>query len=315
LPPASLAPRFGPLVARRLAQALGAEAEPIAPLRPVAPHRVRHVFAEPVVTTEPLAAALAARLAELCRGLERAQCGARRLTLELYRVDGTLRRLSLGVSRPSRDPAHLERLFAEHLERIDPGFGLEVLVLAAPEVEPLNARQLSLGTGASAGGDPAEGALAALVDRLSSRLGPAAVRRLVPRESRLPERAVAMPAMLEDSGPEAPAPTKETAWRPPATPPRPARLLPRPEPIEAVALLPDDPPALFRWRRLRHRVTRAEGPERLSPEWWREAPGSESLSGPFRAASRDYYRVEVEDGRRYWLYRAAGGWYLHGLFG
>jgi protein ImuB len=87
---------------------------------------------------------------------------------------------------------------------------------------------------------------------------------------------------------------------------RPLRLLSRPEPIEAIALLPDHPPAQFRWRRLRHRVARAEGPERLAAEWWR---ATEVLP------PRDYFRVEDEDGRRFWLYRAGSQWFLQGLFG
>jgi protein ImuB len=87
------------------------------------------------------------------------------------------------------------------------------------------------------------------------------------------------------------------------------RLLPRPEPVEAVALLPDHPPARFRWRRLGHEVTRAEGPERIEPEWWHPRPGLAE------EPARDYFRVEVADGRRYWLYRADGHWFLHGIFG
>ena len=92
------------------------------------------------------------------------------------------------------------------------------------------------------------------------------------------------------------------------------RLLARPEPVEAVSLLPDYPPAQFRWRRVLHQVVRAEGPERLLGEWWRDAPSSGG-SAESDAPPRDYFRVEDQDGRRYWLYRAAGDWFLHGLFG
>ena len=87
----------------------------------------------------------------------------------------------------------------------------------------------------------------------------------------------------------------------------------RPEPVEAVSLLPDYPPAQFRWRRVLHQVVRAEGPERLLGEWWRIDPPDGSEAG--EAPPRDYFRVEDEDGRRYWLYRSAGRWFLHGLFG
>ena len=93
------------------------------------------------------------------------------------------------------------------------------------------------------------------------------------------------------------------------------RLLARPEPIEAAAPIPDDPPIFFRWRGRLRRVRRAEGPERLAEEWWRRPPGE---TGP--SDVRDYYRVEDETGARYWLFRAGlyGGeappkWWLHGL--
>jgi protein ImuB len=75
-----------------------------------------------------------------------------------------------------------------------------------------------------------------------------------------------------------------------------------------MALLPDHPPVKFRWRRLLHHVARAEGPERITPEWWSRDP-EEGEAPP-----RDYFRIEDRGGRRYWIYRAAGRWYLQGLF-
>ncbi|MCH8808797.1 MAG: DNA polymerase Y family protein, partial [Proteobacteria bacterium] len=206
LPPAVLAPRFGPEVARRLAQALGAEAEPISPRRPAPAQLARRVFAEPIVASGDIALALEQLLGGLCRKLEAAGLGARRLELTSYRVDGGWRRLGLGTSRPSRDPAHLKRLFAAQLERIDPGFGIEVMTLAATATQGLSALQLALadaeggdaGVGDTEGGGEAagDGDLAALIDRLGSRLGLGNVRRLSPRESYLPERAVApVPAL------------------------------------------------------------------------------------------------------------------------
>ncbi|MGH7089510.1 MAG: DUF6504 family protein [Stellaceae bacterium] len=97
----------------------------------------------------------------------------------------------------------------------------------------------------------------------------------------------------------------------PSVQPRPVRMLRRPELVDAVAPVPDDPPLLFRWRKVMHRVRRADGPERIAGEWWRDP----------RAELRDYYRVEDEEGRRFWLYRAGlyradapARWYLHGVF-
>jgi len=329
LPPAALSPRVGPGVARRLAQALGAEPEPISPRRPAPAHLVRRVFAEPIVASDDIARALERLLGALCRGLEAAGRGARRLELTGHRVDGGARRLGLGTSRPNRDPAHLARLFAPRLERFDPGFGIEVMTLAATATQELSALQLALAeadeAGAGAGtpseapreaprevpreaGGTADPELAELIDRLGNRLGPDRVARPAPRASHVPERAVAAaPALCETSAAWGRL-GRGTAFGASALP-RPLRLLPRPEPVEAVALLPDHPPARFRWRRLGHEVTRAEGPERIEPEWWHPRPGLAE------EPARDYFRVEVADGRRYWLYRADGHWFLHGIFG
>lgn len=151
--------------------------------------------------------------------------------------------------------------------------------------------------------------LAALVDRLGNRLGLANLHAVAPYESHLPERAVAtLPPLDPRTGP--------IAW--PAGTPRPVRLLARPEPIEATALVPDDPPMMFHWRRLAHRIRRADGPERIAEEWWR-MPDPSRIEDP--TAIRDYYRVEDDSGRRFWLFRAGlyrsdrpASWFLHGVF-
>jgi protein ImuB len=96
-------------------------------------------------------------------------------------------------------------------------------------------------------------------------------------------------------------------------PARPLRLFARPEPIEALAEVPDGPPLRFRWRRVLHDVTAIEGPERIAAPWWRHAG----------APTRDYFRAEDSEGRRFWLYREGlwgretmrPKWFVHGLFG
>jgi protein ImuB len=97
---------------------------------------------------------------------------------------------------------------------------------------------------------------------------------------------------------------------------RPLFLLDPPELVEVLAEVPDGPPHRFRWRRRQHRIALAEGPERIAPEWWR------SRSGRLDSGhTRDYWRVEDEGGRRFWLFRAGfygaaapPRWYMHGLF-
>ena len=299
---APLAPRFGEAVARRLDQALGLLDEPISPRQPIVPRLVRRILAEPISTPDAIEHGLSQLMALLCRQLEEDGLGARRLELACFRVDARVERIAIGTSQPSHEPAHLGRLMTEKIGQIAPGFGIELLQLRALAVEPLAARQLGLDA------QKADGTVAPLVDRLANRLGAGNVLRLVPENSHLPERAARAVSMLD---------TRHDAKRLqdwPAGRPRPIRLLAYPDPIEVMAPVPDDPPLMFRWRRVPHRVRRAEGPERIALEWWREpAAGTDGI--------RDYYRVEDEAGRRFWLYRRGlyrpetpPAWFLHGFF-
>ncbi|MFM7346438.1 MAG: DUF6504 family protein [Tagaea sp.] len=292
--------RFGPEPVSRLRQAFGEAAEPLDPDLPRPALRARFDFAEPISAPADIARAVDLLGRDLCAKLEAGELGLRRARLICARADGTAAHLALGTSFPMRDPKALSRLFAEHLPKLDPGFGIDAILLDAELAEPWSARQnaLALPDGDLDALDPAE--LAPLVDRLVNRLGAASVVRLVPRESHIPERAQArLPAL--GRVPE--------ALRGAASPeaPRPLRLLAHPEPIEALAELPDGAPRRFRWRKRLHEVATARGPERIEGEWWR---GPES--------PRDYFAIEDRDGRRFWLYRegAANGlrWFLHGLF-
>ena len=310
LPRATLGIRFGETVLKRLDQALDRAGEPISPRRPAPTRRVRLCFAEAIARTDDVAHALRRLLADLCRRLETAHQGVRRLELAFFRVDGQRTDIVVGTGRPSRDPIHLERLFAEKLDGLDAGFGIETMILAAVAVDPLAPIQDGLQTaGRTIAGT------ARLIDRLGNRLGARRVMRLAPRASHLPERAsraigAATPVPADDQG------MADGQNRPRS--PRPVHLLPWPEPVEVMAPLPDHPPVMFRWRRRRHRVQRADGPERIEPEWWLEDPAQPRPEG---AQSRDYYRVEDSEGQRFWLYREGlyrpdiqPRWYLHGLF-
>ena len=305
LPRAPLARRFGPEVALRLDQALGRVFEPISPLFP--PEAIQHrlAFPEPLLTADAFTPAIARLTSAVCAGLERAGQGARRLALLFERVDGRVQAVRVGTARPSRDARHLGRMLDERLEAVDPGLGIEAMRLVVLLAESLPWSQPAPALAPDA---PPPADVAALVDRLGNRLGEGRVFRAVPVESDVPERAVrAVPAM-EGAGAMA-----EASW--PVTLPRPVRLLRPPQPVQALAALPDHPPAAFTWRGVRRRVRRADGPERIRGEWWlREGEAK---------AVRDYWAVEDEAGRRYWLFRrgdgadpATGdlGWFLHGLF-
>jgi protein ImuB len=298
-PRAPLALRFGPEPSRRLDQIFGRLAEPIAPIQPRALIQLRRGFAEPIGAPETLACYTSKLSEALSIALERQGLGIRRADLLFQRVDNQVQSIRIGTARPVRDPASLARLFIDHLESIDPGLGVEAMILRATLTEPLALRQRST-LEEEAGSD-----IAALIDTLANRIGAEKLYRAAPVESDLPERAVARVAPL--------ALPLGRAW--PAPWPRPLRLLAPPEPVETLALLPDHPPVHFTWRGTRRRIKRADGPERIFGEWWRRAAEG--------AAIRDYFMVEDEAGERFWLFRSGDGadpasgdlrWYIHGIF-
>jgi len=320
LPRAGLARRFrgpsGLRVVERLDQALGAADEPLEPVRPAPLYRAWTVFAEPVTHIEGVAHQLPDLARALAQQLERDGRGVRRLALIGFRVDGRTTAIEASLSAPAAAPDHMLRLLREKgLEHLDLGFGVDALMLCARQAEPMSPRQILMGAdlGGVAEGAPPE-ALAALIDRLQARLGEGTVRRPQARESWIPERSE---AWLR-AGPQAPAQSAVLDQRP-----RPILLFDPPEPVETLAELPDGAPTRFIWRRAPRRVIKAQGPERLASEWWR--PGSQNGGSPDRAPrTRDYYRVEDEQGRRYWLFREGlygredadrvPGWWLHGVF-
>ena len=310
MPRGPLAKRFGGVVLKRLDQALGQADEPISPRRPPPRHVARLAFAEPIGRAEDIAAGLDRLLDRLCRGLEAAGEGARQLDFILYRADGTTERRTVGTSRPSRDPRHLARLFRDKLDGADPGFGIEIMALAAARTNNLDEKQTELpGWTLEPAKDVNQADTARLVDRLSGKLGARNVTRVRPVESHLPERAGRAQSAISASN-------TASDWKgPERRPPRPVELLPQPLPIDVMAPVPDGPPVMFRWRRRQYQVARAEGPERIAPEWWR------TEGAPLSRDVRDYYRLEDEGGKRYWVYREGlyrpdrpPAWYLHGFF-
>jgi protein ImuB len=309
LPRAALQRRFRSAkgveaVLMRLDQALGVRAEPRRPLIEPPALFVQRSWPDPLISAEQLEAETAALAQELCAHLSARGLGARRLCLSLYRADGTVAEARAGLSSPSWAPEHMTALIGEKLAALDAGFGVDVMVLAAVQVEKPGAQQATLAprlTGARA--DAAQ-----LVDRLANRLGPARVRRLEPRASHIPERAEAQVAAL--------ARPQEVSWPPATGPARPSLLLEQPEPIRVVAEVPEGPPARFVWRRVERRIVKAQGPQRIAPEWWDEIATKKS-------GTRDYYRIEDEGGAGYWVFREGlygrdeelPRWFLHGLFG
>jgi protein ImuB len=300
-PRAPLTLRFGPELGRRMDQATGRTGEPIEPVRTPDIVEAQQLFAEPIGAPETIARYVAKLTAKLCEELELRALGARRLDLLFGLVDNRVQAIRVGTAQPVRDVKRLTRLLSDKIEKVDPGFGIEIMRLAATAAEPFATKQVI-----SSLVDEPEADVSGLIDILSNRVGENRLYRFAPVASDVPERSVQRIA--------ATAPATEDGW--PTHWPRPARLLAPPEPIETVALLPDHPPVQFTWRGSRRRVRRADGPERVFGEWWKR--DAELI------AVRDYFRVEDDAGERFWIFRAGDGedaatgfhkWFLHGIFG
>jgi len=307
-PRGPLARRLGMAALDRLDTVLGRRACALALKLEVAPYCVEARLAEPVCTEDQVLRVAHDLAVGLAERLEGEGLGGRLFVLELARLDGAVKRLGVGTSRPLRAPAGIAALFTERLGALNEGleadFGFEQARLWAASVQPFKAAVNDLLDGAGS-----EGAFAVLADRLCARLGMNAVKRLAPAtETRLPERAVRIEPFEAGAVPAwaAEAPAVDAG-----SPLRPITLFAPPQPIEVTAGVPEDPPRRFVWRRLSRTVVGAEGPERLEPEWGRAA----------QTRVRDYYRLEDDQGRRYWVYREGrygeepqARWFLHGLF-
>jgi protein ImuB len=303
----ALAARFGEGLVMLLMRLVGEIDVHIVPRRLPAVIEAERRFATPLAQSE--AALLVIEALAVRAGLEMAtrDLGGRRFDVALFRSDGHVARLSVETAAPVRDPKLLIRLLRERIgslsDPLDPGFGYDLIRLSVPVTAPLMAQQLQL-----AGGNLADSEIGALVDRLGARLGRGRVRRLVAADSHIPEQA-AFDLPVADA-----APMAWPAMQPGEPPLRPIKLFDPPQPIDVIAEVPDGPPRRFRWRRQLHEVRAHEGPERIAAEWWRRADGA--------GLTRDYYRVEDGEGRRFWLFRHGlygvekrqPGWYLHGLF-
>ena len=361
VPRASLERRFHAMetaeaVLLRLDQALGRRKEPRPPLLPEPDFIARLPFPEPLISHDGVKTAIEHLAAALCAKLARAGRGCRRIGLWIARADGSSTVIEAGLTAPSCEPKHLLRLLQDKIESIDLGFGVDLMALSALATERLTPAQITLtqeqGKAQKAG---------LLVDRLVNRLGARAVRRLIPKASHIPELAQSLKSAF----------AAPSLWPAPASPkpPRPPLLFAEPEPLVVLAEIPEGPPARFTWRRVTRRVVKAEGPERIAPEWWRglrcrddaassipplDGEGGEAegragwgedlpnpptrlapqadlptrgrygVSGNAPARTRDYYRIEDEDGHRYWVFRhglyreseqGTPSWYLHGVFG
>jgi protein ImuB len=329
----ALQARFGISLLQRLDQAYGHIEERMTPRLPLAERYAERRFADPIGLMDDVLMTCHDLAIQLGLRLEAEGQGAQAFHLFLYRVDHKVMSLSVNSARLTRDPHHITKLFSNRSERLegeyDPGFGIDMIRLAASSVGELDGVQV----GAFAIEDGSDD-LDQLHDRMSSRLGTLAVLRTQFVASHIPEQAARLvPAIVH---------VPNSHHRPPNLLQRPLRLLPVPELVAINAEVPDGLPASMIWRRVGYRLIKAAGPERLGAEWWRSGqrlqlmppfvpkkpePGEKPEKPTYvpdlarfdpDAMTRDYYIAEDADGRRFWIYRQGlygeTRWYMHGFF-
>ncbi len=297
-PRAPITLRFGPEVGRRLDQMLCRIVEPIEPIRTPELIEVSKAFAEPIGAAETINKYVGRLVVQLVEELQKRGLGVRRADLIVEKVDGTRQAVRAGTAKPARDVDWLAKLFRDRTEKIEPGFGIEKLILVAVMAEPLEEAQKS---SALVEDDVTD--VTPLIDIYGNR--GQRVYRVAPVASDVPERSVQRISPVA----EPVAVVWVSHWR------RPTRLLLHPEPIEAIALMPDRPPVSIVWRGKRRKVKRADGPERIFGEWWQRDAEMEAV--------RDYFVIEDESGERLWVFRSGDGvdpetgshrWFCHGIF-
>lgn len=333
LPRSSLQTRFGRGLVRRLAQALGEVAEPISPLAFQPPASADWTFDGPLRDLAGLQSAARRLLARVFAELDRRQETLRRFDVLIHfeppldwecSIDDAARRrrtrtpahLPIALARPSRSEKHLGQLLARRLESVDLSAGVRGLRISAVQTS----RWMAVTPGLFDDAPPADAeTLAELLDRITNRLGHAAVLRPVLVDDHQPEKAFShlpvadagFESSLSDAAPHGPTPTNPErlaaclAAAPRCVNPRPLRLLDPPSLIRAVSIIPGGRPVRMVWRGREHQLTHVHGPERIETAWWR---------GP--DVRRDYFHVTSHTGEQFWIFLNLDErrWYLHGLF-
>jgi protein ImuB len=296
MPRPSLRRRFGPEILQQLDKALGQEMEILEPVQPVEPYQERLPCMDPVLTLPGIELALQKLLEKLCNRLQADQKGLRSAVFKGFRVDGKIISIEIGTSRPSHHVTHLYKLFELKIPTLEPGMGIELFVIEAQKIDDYQPKQEKMW---DASGGLEDIRLAELLDRLAGKISEQSIHRFLPDEHYWPERSVREAVSLEDKS--------NANWHSGFQ--RPVQLLPAPEKIEVTAPIPDYPPMLFRHKGKIHKIVRADGPERIEQEWWIQ-----------QGQHRDYYCVEDEEGKRYWLFRLGHyddkvyQWFIHGFF-
>jgi protein ImuB len=293
--PQMLRRRFGKELLLRIDQALGRQIEYWEPIVPPVPYSERLPCLEPIRAVPGIEIAIQRLLEMLCSRLQVEGKGVRKAVLKCHRIDGRKVQVAITTTKASHSVSHLFKLFQLQIAKIEPALGIELFVMEATRVDDMETVQEQIWAEPKGLGDTT---LAELLDRIAGKVGNDAISRYLPSQNHWPERSVKLAGSLTEE--------PQSDW-PEIL--RPVSLLTVPEPIEVMALVPDNPPKVFTYKGKRHQIVKADGPERIGREWWQD-----------HGEHRDYYIVEDDQGCRYWVFRSGhydsedAHWYLHGYF-
>ena len=287
-----LARRFGMDLVKTLGCALGLEPEPVTPIRAPAIYAARMSVPEPIGLTADVLSVLERLSSSVCSRLRNDGKGALRFRLTIRCVDTGDYDLAVGFARPCSETGLLIQQFRHPLENFKIGFGADWLRLVAECVEPLHTQQLTLGDK-----DKAQDATLRMLTTVGNRLGFDRLQMYRQLESHLPEGEFETVEIVDA--------VETPEWR--KTPrKRPLRIFHPPQPLRI--LTPGRPPGRIEWRGGIYSTFSAEGPERLTAEWWRLDD----------ERTRDYWTIRTNEGPRLWLLNYVGAkthdWRLAGVF-
>ncbi len=290
--------RFGLHTLLRLDAAMGNMDELIEPVQPVSPYYERLPCLEPIVSRSGIEHAIEVLLSTLCLRLKKEGNGLRMALLKSFRVDGNMQQISISTHNASNSVKHLFKLFELHIDKIEPALGIELFVLEASKVQEAAVPQTAMW---KSSGSIEDSEVSELLDRIKGKFSNIIISRFVPDQHYWPERSYRATQSLDEKA--------AIEWR--MDKQRPIHVLPQPQPLRVTAPIPDYPPMNFTYNGTLHKVVKADGPERIEREWWLDGAG----------LHRDYYSVEDESGKRYWLFRLGHyderrmpEWFIHGFF-
>jgi protein ImuB len=300
LPRRAILAHFDALLLDRLDYALGRKEELITPVRFKTTSRCRKTFEGPTTQLEAIVETSSNLLRELLNKLEARNQKLATLRFVITRVDAHALVKDITLCAASSHFDHIWALVRPKIEVFDMGAGVSEITLTAlrsEDIFPVDTNQKT--TPITANSHSKE--FAELIDTLNEELGSDRLLTIECSESYFPEQAFSYESLLSKRS-QLPA----TATMIDAD--RPSVLLSTPQQIQAMALLPDNPPFRIRWGRHNFNLKHGMGPERIAPAWWGR---DEQL-----CKTRDYFKVQLHTGLWLWVYREieTARWFLHGVW-